>query len=72
VAAAVREWRQRRTGLAAEAHGFDRGSRSSPTPNRPINHNYRTIRLTTERLGGLIGLCLLIEVLGPIMMTNRD
>jgi hypothetical protein len=58
-------------GLAV-AHGFDKGSRSCPTPNRSINREYRMIRQTTRRLCGLIGSCLLIEVLGLTRTINRD
>jgi hypothetical protein len=43
-----------------------------PYPNRSINREYRMIRQTARRLCGLIGSCLLIEVLGPTRTINRD
>jgi hypothetical protein len=44
---------------------------STGAAGRPLLLIARLITII-GRLGGLIGLCLLIEVLGPIMMTNRD
>jgi hypothetical protein len=62
----ARAWRRQCTSLAVAAR------RSSPTPNRPINHDYRTIRRTTGRLCGLIESCLLIKMLRPIRTINHD
>jgi hypothetical protein len=76
--AGARAWRQRVSvvaaarGLGGGSGGGTRAAGLSPTLNHLINHDYRTIRRTTERLCGLIRSHLLIEMLGPIRMINHD